>query len=277
MSQAVGSAGFVGTLVSLWRYPVKSMLGEELNAALVSDRGLVGDRAYALIDRATGMTASAKNPRKWGQLFDCRAAFTATPDSPTALPTVKMTLPDGREIRSDTPEVHQILSALFGREVTLETQAPTTPSLEEYWPSIEGLPHQDAITDEATLASTFFDGATVHLLTTATLDQLQALAPASRFETRRFRPNLVVAPDAATGFVENDWIGKTVAIGDRVRLHIQGPCPRCVMTTMPQSELPADLEILKTAVRHNQGNVGVYARVLQGGTLKRGDAVHLES
>ncbi len=68
-----------GTVVSLWRYPVKSMLGEELNSSYVTERGLIGDRAYALIDQKTGKVASAKNPRKWGKLFDFRAAFIEDP------------------------------------------------------------------------------------------------------------------------------------------------------------------------------------------------------
>lgn len=261
----------VGSVVSLWRYPVKSMQGEELNASAVSEQGLVGDRTYALIDIATGMTVSAKNPRKWGKMFDCRAALTEAAD----LAAIKITLPDGSSLTGDAAEVNQTLSHLFDREVKLETLAPAKPSLEEYWPTVEGLPHQDAVTEEATLANTFFDGATVHLLTTATLDQLQAIALGSRFETRRFRPNIVVKADQS-GFVENEWIGHTLAIGDQVRLSVTGPCPRCVMTTMAQAELPNDVRVLRTAVKHNQGNVGIYASVIQGGTICRGDQIRLE-
>ncbi|NJO80599.1 MAG: MOSC domain-containing protein, partial [Cyanobacteria bacterium RM1_2_2] len=94
----------------------------------------------------------------------------------------------------------------------------------------------------------------------------------------RFRPNLVVQPaNGATGFVENDWIGKTIAIGETVRLSVTGPCPRCVMTTMAQSELPNDVDVLRTAVKHNQGNIGIYASVMQPGTVRRGDPIQLES
>jgi MOSC domain-containing protein len=69
----------VGSVVSLRRYPVKSMMGEELNAADVTARGLLGDRAYALLDPSNGHVVSAKNPRKWAKLFDCRAAFVEPP------------------------------------------------------------------------------------------------------------------------------------------------------------------------------------------------------
>jgi uncharacterized protein len=269
------TAAMVGSVVSLWRYPVKSMLGEELTASEVSENGLLGDRTYALIDTATGNLVSAKNPRKWAKMFDCRAALAESPDG-VELSQVKITLPDGSIVRGDAAEINDRFSQLFGRAVKLETTAPSKPSLEEYWPTVEGLPHLDAVTDEATCANTFFDGATVHLLTTATLDRLQEITPTARFEPRRFRPNLVIQPTTGeNSFVENEWIGQTLAIGDEVRLSITRPCPRCVMTTMAQSELPNDLDILKTAVQHNQGNVGIYASVAQSGTIRRGDTVHL--
>ncbi len=259
----------VGSVVSVWRYPIKSMMGEELNAAQFAEQGLVGDRAYALIDAETGKTISAKYPRKWGKMFDCRAALNAPAQ-------IKIMLPDGQVVISDAAEAEALLSEAFGRRVKLSTQPPAEPSIEMYTPDIDGLPDQDAVTDAAIRNQTFFDAATVHLLTTATLDQLQAFTPTSRFETRRFRPNLVIRPsEGATGFVENDWVGKTIAIGDEVRLSITEPCPRCVMTTMAQGELPADLNILRTAMQHNGGNIGVYASVVQGGTLKRGDSVVL--
>ena len=63
----------LGAVVSLWRYPVKSMMGEELDSAELRDRGLLGDRAYAVLDSSTGKVASAKNPAKWPGLFAFRA------------------------------------------------------------------------------------------------------------------------------------------------------------------------------------------------------------
>jgi uncharacterized protein YcbX len=65
-------------------------------------------------------------------------------------------------------------------------------------------------------------------------------------------------------------------IGDGVRLAVTGPCPRCVMTTLRQADLPKDPGILRAAARHNEVNVGVYASVLQGGEIRRGDAIRLE-
>jgi uncharacterized protein YcbX len=121
---------------------------------------------------------------------------------------------------------------------------------------------------------TFFDSAVVHLLTTSTIDRLRELYPQGRFEVRRFRPNIVVAADGA-GFVENEWIGRTVEIGDTVQLAITAPCSRCVMITLPQGDLPKDSGILRAAAQYNEVNVGVYAAVISGGTIRRGDTVVL--
>jgi uncharacterized protein YcbX len=253
------------------------MMGEELNAADVTERGLLGDRVYALQDVATGKVASAKNPRKWGKLFDFRATFIKPLHSGEKMPAVRITLPDGTMVTSDQDGINQILSSALGREAVLATAAPRAPSLEEYWPDIDGLAHRETITDESMPSSTFFDLAVIHLLTTATIDRLRQLYPQGRFEPRRFRPNIMMEPvTGEKGFVEDAWIGRTLAIGERVRLSLTGPCPRCVMTTLPQGDLPRDPGILSTAAQHNQVNVGVYAGVLQGGTIRRGDPVRLE-
>jgi len=254
------------------------MLGEELNATEVTKRGLLGDRAYALVDSADGKVASAKNPRKWPGLFDCRAAFADVPRTGTKAPLVRITLPDGTVVNSEQRDLNQILSKALKREVKLsalpDAQAATA---EEYWPDIEGLDHRDTVTDFDLPEGTFFDCALVHLLTTATLDRLRELYPQGCFEVRRFRPNMVVETSkGANDFVENAWIGQVIAIGDSVRLSVTGPCPRCVMTTLPQGDLPKDTGILRTAAQHNRANVGVYAAVLQGGNIRRGDSARLE-
>jgi len=273
------SAQVRSSVVSLWRYLVKSMMGEELNAAEITERGLVGDRQFAVVDAATGKVAGAKNPRKWGNFFDFRAAYVEPPETGQKLPAVRVTLPDGAVVTSEQPDVEQILSKALGREVKL-AQAPgnggvSSVTAEEYWPDIEGLDHRDTVTDWELPAGTFFDLAIVHILTTSTLDRLRELYPRGRFEVRRFRPNIVVTTDEP-GFAENDWIGRTVSIGDGVLLRITGACPRCVMTTLPQGDLPKDAGILRTAAQENQANVGVYADVVKSGAIRRGDSVVLE-
>jgi hypothetical protein len=262
------------------------MLGEELEACEVTERGFRGDRAYALVDAEDGKVASTKNPRKWARLFECRARFSDDGDE------VRITLPDGATVSARDPAAAELLSGLFGRKTTLRTSAAGPPVIEELW--LDGAPDGRAVTDETIArgspAGTFFDYAVVHLVTTGTLARFAELYPQGRFDVRRFRPNLLVSTaDGAAEFVENGWIGKTVAIGESVRLAVTDPCPRCVMSTLAQEDLPADPGILRTAARHNSlvggegrgpggayaASVGVYARVLSGGTVRRADPVRV--
>ena len=254
------------------------MLGEELNSSYITERGLIGDRAYALIDQKTGKAASAKNPRKWGKLFDFRSVFIVDPPQVVEkIPPVRITFPDGTHIFSDQDDIDYNLSKVFGREVRLMRASLDKPSYEEYWPDIEGLSQRDRVTDETMPSQTFFDIAVIHLLTISTINRLRELYPEGRFEVRRFRPNIVV--ESASGekdFIENLWVGKKITIGKDIVLRVTGPCTRCVMITLPQGDLPKDLGILSTVARYNKVNVGVYASVLRGGTIRRGDLVRLE-
>ena len=279
-----------GSVLSVLRYPVKSMMGEELTAADVREVGLIGDRAYALIDNSTGKIASAKNPRNWARLFDCHASFVEPPRKDRPIPPVWIMLPDGSNVTSDQPNANAVLSRLFEREVTLAKTAPDSPALEEYWPDIDGLAHREAVTEESIALSSpkgsFFDYAVAHLLTTNTLNRLRELYPQGRFEVRRFRPNIIVTVGKGEAdFVENSWVGLSVEIGETLLL-VTNPCPRCVMTTLPQADLPQDQGVLRTAAQHNKAyvpalgsampSVGVYANVLRSGTVRRGDGLRMQ-
>jgi uncharacterized protein len=250
--------------------------GRELNSTDITERGVLGDRAYALVDTSDGKAATAKNPRKWPRLFDFRANFMEPLRAAVKVPPVRIALPDGITVTSDQDDLDQILSKAVNREVTLRVAQRGVVNAEEYWPDMEGLDHRDTVTDFTLPEGMFFDCATVHLLTTATLDRLRELYPKGHFAVRRFRPNIVVEPaPGENSFVENAWIGHRLAIGDEVRLSITGPCGRCVMTTLAQGELPRDSGILRAAVQHNRGNVGLYAAVVRGGTIRRGDRLTL--
>jgi uncharacterized protein len=275
------SSAATGTVVSLWRYPVKSMMGEELNSSCVTERGLLGDRTYAVIDKQTDKVASAKNPRKWGKLFDFHSMFVDSPNDVNDIPPVRITFPDGSNIFSDHKEddIDSSLSKVFDREVRLmRASGFEKPSYEEYWPDIDGLAQREKVTDEAMPSKTFFDIAVVHLLTTSTINRLRELYPEGRFEVRRFRPNIVIesGPGEKKDFIENSWVGKKITIGEDIVLKVTAPCTRCVMITLPQGDLPRDLGILSTVARYNQVHVGVYASVHHGGTIHRGDLIHLE-
>jgi uncharacterized protein len=289
----------VGAVRALWRFPVKSMRGEQLEEADVTAAGLVGDRAYALIDQETGKVMSGKNPRLGPNLLACRAAFVEPPEPDAEQPPVRITLPEGTSVRSDAPDVDASLSGFLGRPVKLERAAPEDFTIDQYHPDIEDLDpegHRDTVTesrlgsaffDEAGLPSAvpvgaFFDLFPVSVLTTSTLARLTELQPESRFDERRFRMNVIV-DTLEVGFVENGWTGHGLQIGDGVRLGVAIPDPRCVMTTLAQDELPKDTEVLRTLARQNRLDVagglypcaGVYATVESTGTIREGDGVSL--
>jgi uncharacterized protein len=274
------------TVSTLWRYPVKSMMGEELNGTHITTGGVLGDRSYALIDTETNKIVSAKNPKKWSNIFSFRAAYSAPPELNAPKP-IWINLPDGTVLRSDQADVNQQLSTALGSSVKLATQAPEAATLEQYWPEYEG--EANEISNEAVAGdapqNSFFDYAAVHLLTTSSIEAMQKLYPEGRFEVRRFRPNIMVDTSGLSGFVENDWVGKTIKIGDTLRLRISDPCPRCVMPTLAQGDLPADNGILKAVAKNRPlvpfagkelPSVGVYAQVIQAGWVKRGDSIVIE-
>src|SRR5207237_1693033 len=175
------SAQVRSSVVSVWRYSVKSMMGEELNAAEVTERGFVGDRQFAVVDSSTGKVAGAKNPRKWGNFFDFRAAYVEPPERGSKLPAVRLTLPDGTVVTSEQPDLAQVLSRALGREVVFaEAQHGGESSgaqAEEYWPDMEGLAQRDTVTEWELPPGTLFELAVVDLLTTVTLERLRALYP----------------------------------------------------------------------------------------------------
>ena len=274
-----------GTVKALWRYPVKSMAGTKIDEALVTEGGILGDRGYAVLDRTSGRVGSAKTPRKWAGLMALAADFVEPPQPGAPLPPVRIVWPDGAAVSSNDGDPDARLSDTLGRPVTLTTERPEAPSLER----LDPLAADETIVDigELMMAGRFSDYAALHLITTATLARLAELRPESKFSARRFRPNVTIAtPEGASGFVENDWVGREVAIGDEVRLRISDPTPRCSVPTLAQRDLEKDPQLLRTIVEHNTLPVpvldgeslpcaGVYGFVVQGGTVKRGDAVQV--
>jgi uncharacterized protein YcbX len=288
----------VGTVGALWRFPVKSMLGEELDQVDVDAGGIVGDRAFALVDVETGKVASAKHPKVWPDLLRCRASFPKPPRSDEPSPPVRIELADGTSVMSDAPEVDAVLSRFFGREVRLARAAPENFTIDQYHPDQEHLDpqgHRDEVTEtklgnalfnEVGMPSplpegSFLDVFPVSVITTSALDHLGELQPGSTFDVRRFRMNVVVTTPADE-FVENSWIGGAIDVGERVKLAIPVPDPRCVMTTVAQEGLERDPQVLKALARHNRLDfagaglypcAGVYAVVASSGTIRTCDPV----
>jgi uncharacterized protein YcbX len=247
----------VGTVLQIWRFPVKSMRAERLEHAEITDQGLVGDRAWALIDVATGKPASAKKVNDFPGLMDLSARFTEPPRAGHAPPPVVITLPDDHTCYSGTAEADQMLSDWFKREVKLTPVA------------------QDA---------SYLDAFPMSLVTTSSLHRFEELTPGSRFDPRRFRMNLVLET-GAPGFVENGWLEHRLTIGEQATLTVTLPDSRCVMITLPQEDLPEDRDIMRTLMQHNRLDIGeatprpcagVYADVAAGGAIAVGDRVVLD-
>jgi uncharacterized protein YcbX len=272
----VTTAGPVGVVAELWRFPVKSMGGERLDEACITSQGVLGDRGFALLDTETGAVVSASSKHFPG-LMNARATFLEPPRADTALPPVRITLPDGTSGTSDSPAISALLSSHFGRSVTLVRTMPDSYAK-----------RQAAFFTEIGLecvspADSFVDFCPVSVITTATFAELSVACSESRFDPRRFRMNVIVET-TATGFAENAWVGCQLALGGHLRLAIIIPDPRCVMMTLPQGDLPRDPDILRSVSRTNSLRVGtggllpcagVYATVAYPGSVGNGDPVHL--
>ncbi|WP_428966920.1 MOSC domain-containing protein [Micromonospora fluostatini] len=269
----------VGRLAQVWRYPVKSMLGEPLETAGLTSAGVAGDRCLALLHRDTGRVASAKDPRRWRGLLTLRASG-GTPE------TVRIDLPDGRRLRPADPDADAVLSRLLDQPVTLVDTAPPGAVLDRARPDevlAAGVaaPVTVDVSPLATAAAagTFFDFAPVHLVTTSTMDAIGAATPGG-VEVCRYRPNLVLAT-SGTGFVENDWVGRDVHLGPEVVLRVLARTPRCAVPTLAHGTLPRAVEALRVPARLNrvaplpelaaQPCVGAYAQVVRAGRVSIGD------
>jgi hypothetical protein len=276
----------LGTVIRLRRYPVKSMLGEDLDAGDVSRAGLAGDRRLAVVSRRTGKIASAKYPRLWRDLLTLSAG--ALDGAGPAVAAV-ITLPDGKTVASTDADVDDVLSGLLNEPVTLTSVPPPGASLDRAVPEAV---LRDGITApvEARLVEigagappgTFVDFAPLHLLTSATLDRIAELSPYRRAHLERYRPNVVIGTGAA-GFTENDWLGRDLRVGADLVLRVIARTPRCAVPTLAHGELPRDAEALRVLARHNRVSplpqagpepcAGVYAEVLRPGRISTGDPV----
>jgi len=274
----------VGSVAEIWRYPVKSMGGDRLPETTIDAAGIPGDRRLALRDLGSGKILSAKQPRVANALLDVDTDVDPTTGA------VTITVGDRRIDTTDRAAAEAALSAHLGRPVRLESSVADDDVYESYWPEVADVLLSDVSIDLPVAMSTakdsFVDLAALQMVTTASLAALAALVPDSEIVTRRFRPSLVIDTDAAdgTGFVENDWRGRSARLGDAA-ITFTDPSPRCVMTTVAQGDLPRDLEVLRTLARHNRietpglGNfacLGIYAEVVRPGRVAVGDPLVLD-
>ncbi|MGE2729555.1 MOSC domain-containing protein [Mycolicibacterium vaccae] len=269
--------GVTGRVAVLRRYPVKSMLGEQCASLEVGPLGVVGDRRYALIDEESGRVATAKNPRLWRHLLECSAR---TEDA-----GVVVRLPDGR--RLPVAEAAPTLSELLGRRVRVADERAAGAVLERPDPDDVLAQGLDAETEIALLelgqgapGGAFVDYSPVHLIATSTLDAIGFDVD----DSVRYRPNFVIETVEGTPpFVENDWVGTTVRLGEVV-LRGTMPTPRCSVPTLEHGDLPRSPHSVRYPQEHNRveaGEFGVapcaglYAEVVTGGTVRHGDPVRV--
>lgn len=278
----------VGRVAELWRYPVKSTLGEELDAVDVSAAGFSGDRRFGIVDAATGLVASAKRPQRWARLLQLHSELV----SPGV---VQVRLPDGRTVASADPGSDAALSAFLGRDVELRAKADEGAAIERSDPDEVLAGGQDADVSFAMLElaagsppGTFFDFSPLQLVTTAALRRVGTLHPAGRVDAARYRPNLIIDTVAdLEGFVENDWAGHRLRIGPEVVIDVLVPSPRCAIPTLRHGDLPSDPDALRTVREHNFVPIplegfgsapclGAHAGVVTGGRVAVGDDVVLD-
>jgi uncharacterized protein len=240
----MSAGGTVGVVAELWRYPVKSMLGERCEMVELDSRGVLGDRLWAVRD-GEGKLGSGKNTRRFRRI-DGLFGFRARHDG--AVPVV--TFPGGREVRGDDPRIdEQLRSALRRVDV--------------------GLSRESAISH--------FDEAPLHLVTDASLAWLAAAVTDAAVDARRLRPNLVIATGQPAGLAEDAWVGRTVRIGQSAVVELTHRTERCVMVNNAQDGLPHSSQVLRAVAEGNGLSLGVYATVIQAGTVYLGDAIEMRS
>lgn len=279
----------VGVVDMLRRYPVKSMLGETRDTLSVLRRGVVGDRAWAVLDQATGKVASAKRPKLWRGLLGCTAR-TVLGSNGDGL-AVEVTLPDGTVRTAGDRELNTALSALIGREVRLADAPPDEAEIDRAHPEEVLAAGLEADVDSDILKlgggappGTFLDYAPMHLITTSTLDAISAALPGGgAIEPIRYRPNVIIRSDPdAPAFLENDWLDRVVRIGESLALRVILLTPRCAIPTLAHGAVAARPDALRVVADHNRIDIpgfgrqpcaGVYVAVLHEGTIRNGDRV----
>ncbi|MGH7917411.1 MAG: MOSC domain-containing protein [Candidatus Binataceae bacterium] len=274
----------IGTVKALFRYPVKSMLGERLDEFEVGEQGVIGDRAWALREVVNGRVVTAK---KWANMFEFHAAYEATPRA-GELAAVRITLPDGRVLHADDGDAGAVLSSVLGRKVTLDRATAGQRMRGEIDPAtvfadvpveriFPGLTRETMPDTFGLPKGTFFDSAYMHVVASGTLKHMHHLSGEdAQLDPRRFRPNIFVeTADGDEVFVEDGWLKGALEVGGEVKIVAMEPALRCVMTTHPQDELPRDLRILRAAAQHHQAKVGVFASIGAPGMVRVGDTVWL--
>ncbi|MBT4159685.1 MAG: MOSC domain-containing protein [Gammaproteobacteria bacterium] len=283
----------VGAIKEIWRFPVKSMQGDRLDRCTVSETGVLGDRSWAIRDEVRQEIQGAKH---YPELMLCECRYRHEPDD-GEVKAVDITFPDGEMIGSDDDRIHGKISELIGVEATLWPLQPAEnlafykryiPNADEFqeemvsvfgrepgepMPDFTGFP--EILMEHVSVPGTFVDNEELNLITTSSIAFMQAKNPEARWDIRRFRPNFYVETvDGLEGLVENDWVGKTLRIGE-VTIEVSSKTPRCGMVVRPQADLDFDKSILRSVVKEADQNLGVGAHCRTPGEIRVGDVVEL--
>lgn len=284
------------TIKEIWRYPVKSMIGEKLETAQLTKNGIAFDRGWAIRDEKAQTVRGAKHI---GDLMLFASRYLSQEPAPgLPVPHAEITFPDGKVMTTEDEGIHAALSEALGRTVTLW---PIQPAANTEFYGINSLEHGDMLTEIRTIFAladdepldlsalnpnllrklsqfvappgTFFDAMPIDVLTEASLRYLKSLTPESVVDVRRFRPNILLADDQdLCAPVEEEWLGKSLRIG-AVDISVVMRCPRCVMTTRVQEDIPADPQIMRTLVKHLNQCISVYGQIAVPGTISVGQEV----
>jgi uncharacterized protein len=247
-------------VAELWRHPVKSLQGEPLDEAVVEDSGLAGDRRWGIVDRETGVVLTG---RRVPLLLLASARLTDA--------GIQLALPDGDVLVAPSPQTDDVLSTWIGRPVALVPAESVGAGVGEFF--------ADATDDNSAVLSwtmppgRFVDALPLLVVTTASLRQGRSLHPDGAWETRRFRPNIVVDVEG-DGWVEDGWCGRTLRVGTAAIQPVV-PCERCTMVTRPQPGLGRDLDVFKVLARNHSSTFGVWTAVQTPGVVHVGDEVAL--
>lgn len=273
----------------VWTYPVKSMIGQQVDAVELDATGIIGDRTWAVRDLERGGIRGAK---KIGPLMRLAARDIADGH-------VEITLPDGTTVRSCDDGVDQLVSSAVDRQVRLERLRPAD-DLEHYrrgapdsddmlaelngiFGREEGEPLPDfsvfppEVIEYESPPGTYYDAFPLLVMTTSALTSIARALPDSNADVRRFRPSVVIDTPGEAGHPEFAWAGRRATIGTAT-VEFNAPCPRCVMVTREIDEsIPADRAVLRHIVRDLDQNVGVYATVVEPGSIRVGDELRFTS
>lgn len=234
-----------GRIASLWRYPASSLGGESLAEMTVGTGGAEGDRLFGLVDAATGEIASPDADRKWHGVPRIAARLAGSGN-------LEVMTPGGEWLAAPGEEADRAASEFLGFAASIRP-----------FGGGRGGP----------TAAPRYVKDPIHLVTTASLAELKAEYPEGNPDPRRFRPNILVDMQPVAGrFPETEWIGRRIAVGE-LELTITEACRRCGFTIIAQDDLDSDPGILRTLVRKNAHNLGVYCAVTRPARVRIGDAM----